>query len=104
MFFFGSLWNRWTLDFKIATPLLHCVFTVAQLHGSGVFWTMMKRQEKYIRDKENNVDRDVESAGSDGVTQQKEQFDTAEKKQGATLDEARDLQGIIPEERTPAPL
>lgn len=37
MWLFGSLWDRWTLPFKIVTPLLHCLFAAAQLWGAYVF-------------------------------------------------------------------
>ncbi|KAI1908589.1 hypothetical protein LOZ53_006876 [Ophidiomyces ophidiicola] len=48
MFFLGCLWNKWLLAFKIAAPLLHCAFSAAQIHGSTVFWTMYKRQERLL--------------------------------------------------------
>jgi hypothetical protein len=50
MYLFGKLWNKWTLAFKIVTPALHIAFSACQLHGSCIFWKMMKRQQKYIRE------------------------------------------------------
>ncbi|KAJ7587398.1 hypothetical protein C8J56DRAFT_1081601 [Mycena floridula] len=53
---FGSLWQKWTIEFKILTPILHCVFTAAQLHGSRVFWKMYKKEDvlyKQTGDREN---------------------------------------------------
>ncbi|KAI9774372.1 MAG: hypothetical protein M1840_004266 [Geoglossum simile] len=50
MYLFGKLWNRWTLAFKIVTPVLHIAFSACQLHGSCIFWKMMKRQQNYIRE------------------------------------------------------
>jgi len=37
MYLFGQLWSRWTLPFKIATPLLHIAFSAAQFHGTRIF-------------------------------------------------------------------
>jgi hypothetical protein len=48
MWLFGSLWDRWTIAFKIVTPLLHVAFSAAQMHGSYVFWTMYRRQQIII--------------------------------------------------------
>lgn len=50
MWLFGSLWNRWRLAFKVVTPLLHIAFSAAQIHGSLVFWRMYQRQQRYIRE------------------------------------------------------
>ncbi|EAW12436.1 uncharacterized protein ACLA_064070 [Aspergillus clavatus NRRL 1] len=50
MWLFGSLWDRWELSFKIATPLLHVAFSAAQIHGSVVFWRMYKRQRRLIKE------------------------------------------------------
>lgn len=33
MYLFGSLWDKWELSFKTATPILHVAFSAAQLHG-----------------------------------------------------------------------
>ncbi|APA08543.1 hypothetical protein SS1G_02249 [Sclerotinia sclerotiorum 1980 UF-70] len=44
MFLFGSLWDRWTLAFKITTPMLHIVFMAAQLWGTWNFVGLYRRQ------------------------------------------------------------
>lgn len=44
MYMFGSLWNRWTIAFKIATPMLHILFAAAQLWGSWNFYCLYQRQ------------------------------------------------------------
>ncbi|KAM0307170.1 hypothetical protein ACHAO8_010563 [Botrytis cinerea] len=65
MFLFGSLWNRWTLAFKISTPLLHVVFMAAQLWGTWNFVGLYRRQGVLMREKEK---RDVEEGrGADGL-------------------------------------
>ncbi|KAJ5644030.1 uncharacterized protein N7484_006537 [Penicillium longicatenatum] len=52
MWLFGSLWERWQIAFKVVTPLLHVAFSIAQIHGSLVFWRMYKRQQRFIREEE----------------------------------------------------
>ncbi|KAJ7589463.1 hypothetical protein C8J56DRAFT_1076052 [Mycena floridula] len=50
---FGSLWQKRTIEFKILTLILHCVFTAAQLHGSRVFWEMYKKEDGLYNQKDN---------------------------------------------------
>ncbi|KAK5994279.1 hypothetical protein PT974_04751 [Cladobotryum mycophilum] len=61
MFLFGSLWDKWALSLKIATPFLHLLFSAAQLWGAWIFYKMAKYQHsKSIKD-----ERATESA--DGI-------------------------------------
>ncbi|KAI9926572.1 hypothetical protein ASPWEDRAFT_32022 [Aspergillus wentii DTO 134E9] len=75
MWLFGSLWNKWEIAFKVATPLLHIAFSAAQIHGSLVFWRMYRRQQRYMKegildaesakvDKAENVDGGDREASS----------------------------------------
>lgn len=48
MWLFGGLWHRWTLPFKVITPILHVLFSVAQLWGAVIFRRMWNRQEKLL--------------------------------------------------------
>jgi hypothetical protein len=43
----GSLWDQWTIPFKVVTPILHALFSAAQLFGAWVFW-QLARKEKLI--------------------------------------------------------
>ncbi|KAJ6566302.1 hypothetical protein B0H19DRAFT_1219533 [Mycena capillaripes] len=52
MFLFGQLWSRWKLSFKIATPILHIAFSIAQFHGTRIFYRMWRKQERIIRDRQ----------------------------------------------------
>lgn len=54
MWLFGGLWNRWTLAFRIATPILHVVFTMAQLWGAIVMWRMWKQQSRLLAEENEN--------------------------------------------------
>jgi hypothetical protein len=56
MYLFGSLWTRWTIAFKITTPMLHVLFASAQLWGSYNFYRMYKKQERLIAELEGGVD------------------------------------------------
>ena len=55
MYMFGILWDRWPLEFKIVTPLLHVAFSAAQFHGSRIFYIMWRKQEL-----QSNVKQDCE--------------------------------------------
>ena len=65
-YFFGSVWQRWQLAFKIVTPILHCAFSATQLHGSRIFYRMWRRQRRFV---EEEIVRERESgyAGVDAV-------------------------------------
>jgi hypothetical protein len=56
MWLFGTLWDRWQIAFKVATPLLHIAFSAAQIHGSMVFWRMYKKQRKLLKEDEERAD------------------------------------------------
>ncbi|KAF2218145.1 hypothetical protein BDZ85DRAFT_270879, partial [Elsinoe ampelina] len=45
MTLFGSLWDQWTIAFKISTPILHALFTGAQLWNARVFWGLYKSKK-----------------------------------------------------------
>jgi hypothetical protein len=55
MYLFGSLWNRWTMAFKVTTPMLHLLFMSCQLWGSYNFYKMYKRQQRLIAKKEGQT-------------------------------------------------
>ena len=48
MWLFGSLWSRWTLAYKIVTPVLHVLFSIAQLWGAWIF-NRLRLKEKEQR-------------------------------------------------------
>ncbi|KAJ7662954.1 hypothetical protein B0H17DRAFT_1093040 [Mycena rosella] len=73
MYLFGQLWSRWTLSFKIATPILHVAFSAAQFHGTRIFYRMWKKQERIIRDQpDEEKGTDVDSVDSEerGTTEE----------------------------------
>ncbi|ODA75832.1 hypothetical protein RJ55_08654 [Drechmeria coniospora] len=44
MWIFGSLWDRWSLSLKIATPILHTLFSAAQLWSARIFYKLAREQ------------------------------------------------------------
>lgn len=52
MWLFAGLWDRWTLSFKVTTPILHFVFSAAQLWGAIIFRRMWKHQERLLAEEE----------------------------------------------------
>lgn len=56
MYLFGSLWDRWTIAFKITTPMLHLLFMSCQLWGSYNFYKMYRRQQRLLAKKEEGID------------------------------------------------
>jgi hypothetical protein len=59
MVLFGESWSRWELSFKIVTPILHIIFTMAQLHGSRILFQMYLKQKQKVA-AEDMALRDVE--------------------------------------------
>jgi hypothetical protein len=56
MYLFGSLWQRWTIAFKVTTPMLHILFMSAQLWGTRCFYKMFQKQSRIIAKKEGRVE------------------------------------------------
>lgn len=48
MYLFAKLWDRWPLSFKILTPLLHLAFSAAQFHGTRIFYSLWRKQERLM--------------------------------------------------------
>jgi hypothetical protein len=48
MYLFAKLWDRWPLAFKILTPMLHFAFSAAQFHGTRIFYSMWRKQQKLM--------------------------------------------------------
>lgn len=46
MWLFGSLWDQWSISLKIVTPILHVLFSAAQLHGARIFYGMAKAERE----------------------------------------------------------
>lgn len=56
MYFWGWSWDRWTLAFKILTPILHVIFSAAQLWGAYNFYKMWQKEKKMLRHKDINLE------------------------------------------------
>jgi hypothetical protein len=62
MTLFGQSWDKWELSFKVITPILHVLFTVAQLHAARILLAMWAKQKAAVSEEEERY-MDVE-AGS----------------------------------------
>jgi hypothetical protein len=64
MTLFGQSWDKWEIEFKIVTPILHIVFTLAQLHGSRILFAMYKKQKRYLAEEDRILMDPERTAGS----------------------------------------
>ncbi|TID19684.1 hypothetical protein E2P81_ATG06850 [Venturia nashicola] len=53
--FLAQSWSRWELAFKIITPILHIVFSMAQLHGSRILYSLYLSQKRKLAEAENRM-------------------------------------------------
>lgn len=56
MWLFGSLWSRWSISLKVVTPILHVLFSAAQLWGAWVFYKLWRQQKQKLCVKDNEVE------------------------------------------------
>lgn len=72
MWFFGDDWKVWTLAFKIATPILHVIFSAAQVWGTVNWYQMWRLEEKKLRElqttHDSSVNADVEKRAGESST------------------------------------
>ncbi|KAK3191684.1 hypothetical protein K4F52_002107 [Lecanicillium sp. MT-2017a] len=59
MWLFGSLWDKWALSLKIATPFLHTLFSAAQLWGAWIFYKLAKEQRRKHEDSIKDKDEEA---------------------------------------------
>ncbi|PSN71415.1 hypothetical protein BS50DRAFT_608307 [Corynespora cassiicola Philippines] len=64
MWLFGSLWSRWTLPFRVVTPILHIVFSAAQIWGSWNFRCMWVKQKKLLREQEKDEEQSTQAVAT----------------------------------------
>lgn len=69
--FLAQSWSRWELAFKIVTPILHIVFSMAQLHGSRILFSLYRSQKKKLYQEENRM-MDTEANHSKGKKPEEE--------------------------------
>lgn len=56
---YGALYHKWTLTMKVLIPILHCVFTAAQLWGEKCTWDLWQKEKR--KAKRAQADRDEET-------------------------------------------
>ncbi|OCK79030.1 hypothetical protein K432DRAFT_300738 [Lepidopterella palustris CBS 459.81] len=84
-YLFGSVWSQWTLPFMIATPILHCIFSAAQVWGSWKEYNMGKNQQRLEREGDaKRRDRNIESGlGSEtSLASKHDEMDDVEPEKG----------------------
>ncbi|KAH7082512.1 hypothetical protein BKA63DRAFT_133096 [Paraphoma chrysanthemicola] len=59
MYLWGWAWDRWTLAFRVVTPILHVIFSCAQLWGAYNFYKMWKRQKQLLREQKPDAEQVV---------------------------------------------
>lgn len=59
---YGALWNKWTLTMKVMIPILHCVFTAAQLWGEKCTWDLWQQEKRKAKRAQQDGD-DVQNDG-----------------------------------------
>lgn len=43
---YGALWSKWTITMKVLIPVLHCIFTAAQLWGEYCTWGLWQQEKR----------------------------------------------------------
>jgi hypothetical protein len=56
MYLWGWAWDRWTLAFKVVTPILHVIFSAAQLWGAYNFYKLWKKQKQLLREQKHDIE------------------------------------------------
>lgn len=46
MTIFGMTWSKWDTAFRVTTPILHVMFTLAQIHGSRILFALHWKQKR----------------------------------------------------------
>jgi hypothetical protein len=62
MWLFGSLWDRWTLQMKVITPILHVIFKASQIWGAILFWKLARKEEGRLARQKRGQSLTVEAA------------------------------------------
>lgn len=60
---YGALFHKWTLTMKVLIPVLHCVFTAAQLWGEKCTWDLWQQEKR--RAGRTGADKDGGLKGGD---------------------------------------
>lgn len=57
----GNSWSRWELSFKIVTPILHVLFTAAQIHAAKILCIMWKKEKTKLARETEEEDLEASS-------------------------------------------
>jgi hypothetical protein len=65
MTLFGQSWSIWETSFKVITPILHVLFTIAQLHCARVLFALWMKEKKRLWEEERDMMDPEAKAGSE---------------------------------------
>lgn len=60
---YGALYHKWTLTMKVLIPVLHCVFTAAQLWGEKCTWDLWQQEKRKAKRTVGVEDQDTMGGG-----------------------------------------
>lgn len=46
-----TYWDKWLFGLKISSPILHTLFSLAQMHGAGITYKLYKKQKRLLSEK-----------------------------------------------------
>jgi O-antigen/teichoic acid export membrane protein len=64
MYLWGWAWDRWTLAFKVVTPILHIIFSAAQVWGAYNFYKMWKKQKQLLKEQKLDIEEPPSTAST----------------------------------------
>lgn len=63
---YGALWHKWTLTMKVLIPILHCIFTAAQLWGEKCTWDLWQQEKRKAKRVQVDGDKALSSVKVEG--------------------------------------
>ncbi|KAF2669110.1 hypothetical protein BT63DRAFT_250476 [Microthyrium microscopicum] len=55
MTLFGQSWDQWDMSFKVVTPILHVLFTIAQIHAARILFHFWMKYKKLLAEEERDL-------------------------------------------------
>lgn len=71
----STLWKQWTLPFKIVTPILHALFSAAQLFGAWIFWKLARKERSKLESPQALGQQETEVLGPHGFKGKDDQLE-----------------------------
>jgi hypothetical protein len=84
---YGALWHRWTITMKVLIPILHCIFTAAQLWGEYCTWNLWQQEKR--KAKRSQVDGDKASSNNKGRGKEDNEPEAKDNKRISSIETAQ---------------